>query len=172
MTAVITTERLILRAAESADITALYENVFSDPEVMAQAFYGKTFDLAEASAFFESNFDFSGTGKKLGVLTLKESGEIIGFSGLLPCNVLDDQDFEIGFVLGRRYWRKGYATEIGEAQITFGFEVLACRRLLGVVLPDNAASKAALIKSGMQYHSMVDTETRGTREVYSLSNTR
>lgn len=169
---VISTERLILRSAHSSDLDRLFEIVFSNAEVMQHAFYGKTFDKAEAATFFEDNFDFAGSGIGLGVLTLKDTGEIIGFSGLLPCSALGEKDYEIGFVLGRDYWGKGYATEIGQAQIKFGFEVIACDRLLGVVLPENAASKAALVKSGMVYHSMVETETRGKREVYVLIQTK
>ena len=166
---VISTERLILRSAQLRDLGKLFEIVFSNAEVMQHAFYGKIFNIEEATEFFENTFDFTGTGTQLGVLTLKNTGEIIGFSGLLPCPVLGEQDYEIGFVLGRDFWGKGYATEIGQAQIKYGFEVIGCKRLLGVVLPENAASKAALLKSGMVYHSMVETETRGKREVYILT---
>lgn len=168
MTDVITTERLLLRSAHSTDLNTLFEIVFSDAEVMQHTFYGKTFNKQEATEFFESHFDFIGSGKQLGVLVLKDTAEIIGFSGLLPCSILGEEDYEIGFVLGRQYWGKGYATEIGQAQIQFGFEELGCDRLLGVVLPENSASVAALKKSGMTYHSMVETENRGRRDVYVL----
>ena len=40
-----------------------------------------------------------GTATNLGVLVERESSQIVGFSGLMPCSVLGSQDFEIGFVL-------------------------------------------------------------------------
>ena len=169
-THVITSDRLILRSAHEDDLEILHRIVFSDPEVMSQAFYGKTFTKEKAAEFFYHHFDFNGSGTQAGVLTLKESGEIIGFAGLIASTELGEQDYEIGFVLGRDYWGKGYATEIGLAQIKYGFEVVGCPRLLGMVLPENEASKAALIKLGMTYSITVDMEGRGKREAYIIEN--
>lgn len=169
-TNVITSDRLILRSAHKDDLDILHRIVFSDPKVMRQAFYGQTFTKEKAAEFFHSHFDFDGSGTKAGVLSLKDTGEIIGFAGLIASTELGEQDYEIGFVLGCEYWGKGYATEIGLAQIKYGFEVVGCPRLLGMVLPENEASKAALMKLGMTHSTTIDMEGRGKREVYIISN--
>ena len=168
---IITTDRLVLRSVGDADFGPLYDLVFSDPEVMLHAFKGGTLSEENATDFFNNSFDHDGNGKQLGVLTLRNSGKIIGFCGLLECSILGRSiagkpDYEIGFVLGRDFWGRGYATEIGIAQIEYGFDRAGCDRLLGVVTSKNEASRSALIKIGMSHHSTVDTEQRGLREVY------
>jgi ribosomal-protein-alanine N-acetyltransferase len=168
---IITTDRLVLRSVGDADLGQLYDLVFSDPEVMLHAFKGGTLSEKNAADFVKNTFDHDGNGKQLRVLTLKNSGSIVGFSGLLECSILGcsipgKPDYEIGFVLGREFWGRGYATEIGIAQIKYGFDLAGCDRLLGVVTSKNEASRSALTKIGMSHHSTVETEQRGMREVY------
>jgi len=163
---IITTNRLVLRSVSESDLEQLFDIVFSVPEVMAQAFEGKLLSRKQAAEFFHRSFDHDGNGMQLGVLTLKDCGTIIGFAGLLETTALGIQDFEIGFVLGREYWGRGYATEIGLAQIEYGLERKKCRRLLAFVAPKNEASKSALRKIGMRHHSSIETASRGMRDVY------
>jgi len=169
---IIVTNRLILRSTGNSDLDQLYDIVFSDPEVMAQAFDGKLLSRKQAADFFGNSFDHDGNGMQLGVLTLKDSGRIIGFAGLLESTAIGKQDFEIGFVLGREHWGRGYATEIGVAQIEYGFEQKKCSRLLAFVSPRNEASKSALLKIGMQHHSTIETSSRGMRDVYIVQRDR
>ena len=173
---IITSERLVLRSADASDLDDLFRVVFSDAQVMSQAFSGnRAMSKEDAAQFFKGHFDFEGTGKALGVLCLKETREVIGFSGLLACDVFGkaEDDYEIGFVLGRDYWGKGYATEIGKAQVEYGLgEEAGCSRLLGVVRADNLASKKALAKSGLTYHSTRQTSDRGEREIYVVEKTK
>jgi ribosomal-protein-alanine N-acetyltransferase len=101
-------------------------------------------------------------------LKRKPAGEIIGFAGLSPCDALRARDFEIGFVPARRVWGKGIATEIGEAQLAFGFGQLKCGRLLGLVDPRNAPSIHALEKLGMRHLETIADPRRGSRNVYVI----
>jgi RimJ/RimL family protein N-acetyltransferase len=100
------------------------------------------------------------------VLEERATVEIIGFAGLIACDALGVHDYEIGFVLARTAWRKGYATEIGHAQLRYGFETVGCARLLAQVSPDNARSITALERVGMRHHAIVETRGRGLRRVY------
>ena len=163
---IIATSRLVLRSACDSDLGPLHDIVFSDAEVMAQAFSGKPLGKSESASFFATSFDHDGNGKQLGVLTLKSTETIIGFAGLLECPALGQKDYEIGFILGRDYWGYGYATEIGQAQIEYGLELSGCNRLLAFVAPENQASISALLKIGMIHHSTIETKDRGTREIY------
>ena len=163
---IITTDRLVLRSVCDADLGRLYDITFSDPEVMFHAFEGKALSKETAADFFQHAFDHDGNGKQLGALILRSTATTIGFSGLMPCSVLGERDHEIGFVLGKEFWRKGYATEIGIAQIEYGVEVAGCKRLLAIVAAGNAASRSVLRKIGMTRHSTTETKQRGIREVY------
>lgn len=162
----IVTQRLVLRAPVTGDLGVLHRHVFSDPEVMRHAFAGRPLSATEAARFFDDHFDHVGCGRKLGVLVERQSAGVIGFAGLLPCDALGEEDYEIGFVLRRSAWRQGYATEIGLGQLDHGFAVLGCRRLLAQAAPGNHASIAILRKLGMTFHATVDHPTRGRRELH------
>jgi RimJ/RimL family protein N-acetyltransferase len=117
---ILTTQRLILRAAVEADISILQDLVFGDGEVMRFAFSGTPMVGPAAEDFIRRFFTFGSSLTGFAVLTEKPAGEIIGFAGLAPCGALGAADFEIGFVLARRAWGRGIATEIGEAQLVLG----------------------------------------------------
>ena len=165
-TEIISTQRLNLRSPVADDLEELYKRVFSDAQVMRFVFGGVPLNFSQASEFFASAFDHDATGLKLCVLVEKDSSEIIGFSGLIACSSLDTEDYEIGFVLSRSSWGKGYATEIGLGQLDYGFGTVGCNRLLAQVAPENNRSIAVLKKIGMIYHSNVHTKGRGLRKIY------
>jgi RimJ/RimL family protein N-acetyltransferase len=165
---ILTTPRLALRATTEADITALQALIFSDGDVMRFAFAGAPMASEAAEDFIRKFFTFGDRLTGMAVLTEKPAGEIIGFAGLSPCDALGADDFEIGFVLARRAWGRGIATEIGKAQLAFGFEQLECERLLGLVNPQNTPSIHALEKLGMRYVRKVAAAKRGPRSVYVI----
>lgn len=163
---IIATRRLVLRYPQAGDLACLHERVLSDAQVMRHVFLGVPFTPAQSETFFATSFDHDRTGRRLGVLAERASGEVVGFSGLMPCRVLGYQDFEIGFVLSRSVWSRGYGTEIGLGQLGHGFGMPGCQRLLAQVAPDNLASQATLEKIGMRLHSSVHSEGRGVRKIY------
>jgi RimJ/RimL family protein N-acetyltransferase len=165
---ILTTPRLILRAAVEGDISILQDLIFGDSDVMRFAFSGAPMAGDAAEDFIRRFFTFGSSLTGFAVLTEKPAGEIIGFAGLAPCGALGADDFEIGFVLARRAWGRGIATEIGEAQLVFGFEQLKCGRLLGLVDPRNAPSIHALEKLGMRYRATIADPKRGSRGVYAI----
>lgn len=168
-TVVIATARLCLCATQPSDLPVLHERVLSKPEVMRQVLAGQALSAADAQAFFGQQFDRVGTGTRLGVLVERASNEVVGFAGLMACDALGAADFEIGFVLAQPFWGRGYAQEIGRAQLEFGFSTLRCARLLGQVSPQNPASIKALERLGMRWHSSIEAAGRGPRHVYMAS---
>jgi len=165
---ILTTPRLILRAAVETDISTLQDLIFGDSDVMRFAFSGAPMASDTAEDFISRFFTFGSSLAGVAVMTEKPAGETIGFAGLSPCDALGADDFEIGFVLARRAWGRGIATEIGEAQLAFGFEQLKCGRLLGLVDPRNAPSIHALEKLGMHYRAAIAEPERGSRSVYVI----
>lgn len=167
-TEIISTARLILRTPKAGDLDVLYEKVFSDAEVMRFVFEGEPYTRERASEFFAANFDHEATGLKLCVLEERASSQIIGFSGLLECRVLGEKDYEIGFVLARSAWSKGYAQEIGRGQLDHGFSKVECTRLLAQVAPENGKSISVLENIGMVPYDgpPVQSKSRGERKLY------
>jgi len=160
----------VLRAAADADIAVMHERVFGDTDVMRNVFLGNVMTMERAESFMREHFTFGISRTGIAILTEKANGNIIGFAGLFPCKALEADDLEIGFVMAKQAWGKGYATEIGDAQLAMGFEELGCQRLLGLVEPRNAASIHALTKLGMRFLKDVTSPTRPPRSVYVMSS--
>jgi ribosomal-protein-alanine N-acetyltransferase len=77
------------------------------------------------------------------------SGELIGWAGLQYLPELDET--EVGFLLDRAFWGKGYATEAAQASIKFGFENFQLDHIIALVHPDNLASRRVIENCGMTY---------------------
>ena len=164
---IIVTERLLLRAACDNDIPLLQSKIFSVPDVMQYVFSGIALQSDESEALIMQHFNF-GEGKTgLSVLTEKTSGAVLGFAGLYPCDILGRDDFEIGFVLAREAWGRGLASEIGAAQLAFGFQELGCGRL-ALAYPENVPSRRTIEKLGMRHVTDVSISGRGPRRVYAI----
>jgi RimJ/RimL family protein N-acetyltransferase len=164
---ILTTPRLILRTATEPDIPIMWQRILGDGDVMRYVFHGPMLKEA-AEAVMRKFFTFGDTLTGIAILTERPAGDIIGFAGLFPCEVLGVEDLEIGFVLARHAWGRGIATEIGEAQLKFGFEQLSCRRLLGLADPQNKPSIHALQKLGMHYLEDAAEPGRANRSVFCI----
>ena len=165
---ILTTPRLILRTATEPDVKVMWERVLGDSDVMRYVFQGVPMTLETAGEVMRKFFTFGNTLTGIAILTENSTAEIVGFAGLLPCAALGADDFEIGFVLARQAWGRGIATEIGEAQLAFGFEQLNCSRLLGLADPQNGPSIHALKKLGMRYRNDITEPGRSNRSVFCL----
>ncbi|HEX2966449.1 MAG TPA: GNAT family N-acetyltransferase [Syntrophorhabdaceae bacterium] len=164
---IIETARLVLCKIRSDDATGL-TSMLSNPVVMKWLFGLGPMTDDEARRFIEEYFTFGRSLSGLGVLRVKSSDEFVGFAGLLPCRYLYEDDYEIGFALTQEHWGKGYATEIGTAQIAYGFDTFKVRRLLGLAHPQNTASLKTLEKIGMKPIKLINTDKRGPRCVYAI----
>lgn len=169
---ILETNRLKLQTIKLSDIEILHKKIFSNNDVMNYTFSQKVFTLDETKEFITNNFANNDSNIGLTSLYEKETNNLIGFAGLLKCDYLDKEDFEFGFVLAKEAWRKGYASEIGQAQIDFAFKKLKQNKILAVTNKNNSASKKVLIKLNMRYHKDIIILQRGARDLYILENNR
>jgi RimJ/RimL family protein N-acetyltransferase len=78
----------------------------------------------------------------------KETGAVVGRGGLwFPSGW---PQLEVGWTLGRAYWGRGYATEVGRAMLALGWEALDPPWMCSVIHPDNAASQSVAERLGGQ----------------------
>ena len=75
--------------------------------------------------------------------------EIIGWAGLQYVPEL--RETEVGFLLDRPSWGKGYATEAALASLRFGFENTSLEHIIALVHPGNQASIRVIEKCGMSF---------------------
>ena len=82
---------------------------------------------------------------------IRPAGEkdLVGWAGLQFLPELDET--EVGFLLDKPFWGKGYATEAARASIQFGFEQFDFPHIIALVHPENLASRRVIAKCGLSY---------------------
>ncbi|HYD80077.1 MAG TPA: GNAT family N-acetyltransferase [Paucimonas sp.] len=143
----IDTGRLLLRHFTVDDVQAIYL-MNSIPEVVRYVGNTPISTLDEAKAILLEGplHDYATYGFGRFACVWKESGEVIGFSGLKFIPELDA--VELGYRLLPPFWGRGLATEAGRASIDYARDALKLKRLIGLVHPENAGSANVMRKLG------------------------
>ena len=100
-------------------------------------------------------------------------GHMIGTAGFTSFD-LENNSAEIGYVLNRSWWGKGFATEVARAVISFGFEILELQRISARYLSGNDHSRRVMEKCNMLYEGIQRDGVRvkgGYSNVYVYSIT-
>ena len=84
----------------------------------------------------------------------KETGEMIGWSGLMPLE--DTGEIEVGYGLIKKFWGMGIGYETAYAWLDFGFNQAGLTRIVAIAQPENTGSWRIMEKCGMHYEK---TET-------------
>jgi len=92
-----------------------------------------------------SSYEKHGFGPYL--VSLKDTGQPIGSSGLYKRNNLEHPD--VGFAFLCEYANKGYAYESSQAVMNFAAEKLKLKTIVGITLPENLSSIKLLKKLGL-----------------------
>ena len=100
---------------------------------------------------------------------LRAGGAFIGRCGLIVQDVEGVTEHEIAYQLGREWWGKGYATEAAAGIRDHARSRLGFDRLVSLIDPENAASKAVALRIGMQHERDLTFEGRPT-SLFSLQN--
>jgi len=142
-------ERLFYRRVTADDLEWLI--AMRTPEPVARYLGGSRMQNREALTkrmpfYIECHEKF---GFGMAIMGLKETGELIGTSGLQPLE--DTGEIEVGYNMSEQYWGKGYGTECAMAWLRFGFEKAGLDRIVAVALPENRASWHIMEKCGMRY---------------------
>ena len=147
MDRVIDTGRLLLRRFTLDDLPAFY-HLASRPEIIRYAQSTPVASLEEARELMKAAplRDYATHGYGRFACVWKETGEVIGFSGLKF--VPEIGDTELGYRFFKEYWGKGLATEAGRASIEFARSDLGLTRLVAMVHPENVASAKVVEKLG------------------------
>ena len=144
------TERLRIRPYRDEDAAALHE-VFGSPEVMRWTPSPPSKDVAETAQRLARTMAFTGRqppGMGLWALELKGSSDFLGQVGIFPVEG-KGPEIEVAYELAPRVWGHGYATEAARALVDYGFGELDLRRIVALILPDNARSRNVASKCGM-----------------------
>ena len=145
---VITTPRLTLRAFTEEDVEPMVRTLNGRGVLR---YFPKTDPLPRdrvqsmISGLLE-HWEERGYG--LWAVESRPDGALMGRCGLQF--QLDICEVEVGYILGREFWGKGFATEAGRASVRYGFDELGLESVAGITNVENKASQRVLEKLGME----------------------
>ncbi len=144
---VLSTDRLKLRPLEPAH-TAEFHRLINDWDIcrkLPDAPFPYPVTLAEnwiAAAAADAE---AGTAQQFAII-LQSSGKMIGCAGLRLAR--NGAAAELGYWIGRKYWRHGYGLEAATRLTAWGLAELRIAAVTATVAEDNAASLAILRRAG------------------------
>lgn len=131
---------------EAQDFDSYYSIVKQD-DVM-RYISGKGLTVGQARAKFLSILEQGAEEVPLGYFKVyREDGALIGDCKLVQYKH-DPSLLEIGYILKPEYWGKGYGTIIGQKMLALAAEIAPSKDIIGLIDPDNKASKRLLEKFG------------------------
>jgi ribosomal-protein-alanine N-acetyltransferase len=149
---ILETKRLVLRNWTDADCSTLFE-ILSDAEVVRNVDDGKPFSLEKTRKFLDvMETSIQENGFCRWQVVEKASGEIIGTCGF--GRIGETSEIELGYLFARKHWGEGYASEIAEATIDYGFNKLGFREIIALTDLENTASQKVLEKIGFDVRGL------------------
>jgi [ribosomal protein S5]-alanine N-acetyltransferase len=146
------TERLRLRKPALADAEEIFRQYAQDGEVtkyLTWLPYGRVEETREfirtCLAMWQERQSFHWT------ILRKDDGQLLG---MINARV-DGHKWELGYVLAREHWGRGYMTEAVKSLIDTAFKDATVYRVWAVCDIDNAASARVMEKAGMQREGLL-----------------
>lgn len=141
----IETERLIITEftmdmAEAVHLNSLDED---NRRFVPDEVFETVEDAADTVGFLMGVYE-NGDGPLVYPVLLKD-GTCIGYVQAVP---LDDGNWEVGYHIGGKYARQGYATEAVKAFLPVIMPKLGIRRIAGICLSENRASVKVMERCG------------------------
>jgi RimJ/RimL family protein N-acetyltransferase len=141
------TERLVMRGFRDQDLDE-WAALSSDPEVTRWVGHpnGVTRETAwRLMAYFVGHWELRGCGQW--ALVQRETGELIGRAGLFYPEGWPG--LEVGWLVGRAHWGRGYAPEAGRAALDWARTDLGADRVISLIDEHNERSQRVAEKLGM-----------------------
>jgi [ribosomal protein S5]-alanine N-acetyltransferase len=161
------TERLIIREFQSSDQEFVHSYA-SDEDLVKYMPWGPN-NVRQTREFLTRNFKFQSEVPRktydFAVIN-KLNGEFLGSGGLI-LTAPHSEFAHVGYIFKRSAHGKGYATEVTQALIKFGFEELKLNRVAATCDHDNKASFRVMEKSGMKQEGLLRENMRAKGKLRS-----
>ncbi len=145
------TSRLRLREM-SLDDLEFVAAMLADPEVMR--YYPKCYSRDEAAAWIQRQMDrYSRFGHGLWLVSDKATSQPVGQVGLVMQTVRALDEREVGYLIHRPFWRRGFATEAAVACRDYALTGLGSEHVISLIRPENLRSQGVARKIGMRPES-------------------
>jgi [ribosomal protein S5]-alanine N-acetyltransferase len=141
------TDRLQLRKVKLADVEAIFRQYAQDPEVTKYVSWRAHKDIEETRQYVRMCLLAWDVGKAFHwVIERLEDNQVIGMMIVR----VNGEKWELGYVLARAYWGRGYMTEAVKGIIGCALRQKHIYRVWAVSDVDNIGSARVMEKAGMQ----------------------
>jgi len=145
--ATIETARLRLRKPAIDDAEAIYTTYASDAEATRYVSFRTHQSSEDAREYLRHcTAAWAGEGPFTWVIVLRDTGRLAGTIDIRP----QGHRVEMGYIIGREYWGRGYMTEVVRAVSDWVLAQPEIHRVWAMCDVDNLASARVMEKSGMQ----------------------
>lgn len=146
------TRRLLLREFEPADLAAVRAYAL-DPRVAETVLHDLKTER-DLTRHFATVLNARALRPRRSyelAIAVRRTGALIGTCEL---SLQTGASVELGYMLARRHWGFGYATEVAIALRDTAFDLLKAARVRALVAVDNEASRRVLVKAGLQWAAL------------------
>jgi ribosomal-protein-alanine N-acetyltransferase len=145
---VLETERLVLRPYSLADAPRV-QQMCGDRAIAATTLaIPHPYPDGAAEQWISTHADSFRQGTEVTLaITLKLNGQVVG-SIALSVNK-NHRRGELGYMVAKEHWNRGYCTEAARAMMDYGFGLLGLNRIQAMHFPRNPASGRVMQKLGM-----------------------
>lgn len=147
---ILETKRCVVRELCMDDLDALFE-LYAGEEIdkYTEPLYPYEEEKAFQHAYINNMYRYFGYGMWL--VFEKETGKLIGRAGLEHREYNDVVELELGYLIGKKYQGKGYATEVCTAILEYAKENAGFERINTVIQDGNEVSIALSKKLGFTH---------------------
>ncbi len=148
----IETNRLIIRNFVDKDSVDVYEccNDFEVVKTTLGMPWPYTLDVAQGWISGHSQNQKEGKSYEFAICLKENPDKVVGCVSLIDINPKAKRA-EMGYWVGRLYWKQGIATEAAKAMVEFGFKKLGLHTIIARFFDINPASGRVMEKCGMKY---------------------
>ena len=156
---VIKTRRLVLRPFEMGDskdvrrlagVREIADTTLNIPHPYGEGMAEKWISTHAAGSDENTSHTFA--------ITFRKDGNLLGAVGLTIRS--SHSRAELGYWIGKPYWKNGYCTEAARAVIEYGFTVLKLNRIFATFMTRNPASGRVMEKLGMKFEGVARRHMR------------
>ncbi|MBL7050880.1 GNAT family N-acetyltransferase [Candidatus Woesearchaeota archaeon] len=143
-------EIVVLRKLEYSDAEFIYKHINHKDIVRYTMNIPWPYTPEHAVQFIKKSKQGYKKGKELNLgITLKEDNQVIG---IMSFNKIDlkNKNAEVGYWLGKKYWRKGIAKEALILILDYAFKELKLERISSRTFHSNKASYGLLLRMGFK----------------------
>jgi RimJ/RimL family protein N-acetyltransferase len=156
------TRRLVMRGLQVDDLDG-FATILASPDVAR--YLGAPIGRAEAwrrLGMHVGHWALMGFGRW--AITERETQRLIGWTGVLRIEGFEEP--EVGWVLHREAWGRGYATEAASAAFPWAVRNLRPEALISLIHPDNHSSISVAERLGATVWRQADDDHGVTHLVY------